>query len=134
MYKEEKTYYDINGNICEVKEQINNIGEAEKFSSKKMKYDAFGRTVLVSVNEDDEGRCNLTQYYYEGNNTSPSRVYCGQDVPLTILGLDNIVNSEYYIDKTNNRILGIESNTELNRFFGKNSFRLRHRNRIKQRE
>lgn len=119
VYKEEKTYYDTNGNVCEVKEQINNIGEAEKFSSKKMKYDAFGRTVLVSVNEDDEGRCNLTQYYYEGNNTSPSRVYCGQDVPLTILGLDNIVNSEYYIDKTNNRILGIESNTELNRFLEK---------------
>ncbi|MFQ8953935.1 MAG: hypothetical protein ACLR56_13610 [Oscillospiraceae bacterium] len=51
-----------------------------------MEYDIFG-VVLRSVNTNDDGRCNITQYYYESNNSSPSRIYTGQPFPLDISGL-----------------------------------------------
>ena len=115
-YSAVKTYYDENGNISEEKKQINSIGESEKFSSEKTEYDIFGRVVLRSVNTNDDGRCNITQYYYESNNSSPSRIYTGQPFPLDISGLDEIKNIGYYIDNSDNYISGIPGNTTVLNF------------------
>lgn len=99
QYSESKTFYDIDGNVIEEKVQINSVGEATKFSSKKMEYDILGRVVLLAVNTSDNNY-TYTQYYYEGINTSPSRVYTGQSAPITINGLDNVsANFNYSVQK-----------------------------------
>lgn len=99
QYSESKTFYDLDGNVIEQKEQINNVGETTKFSSKKMNYDFLGRVVLLTVNTNGNNH-TYTQYFYEGINSSPSRVYTGQSSPITINGLDNIsANCNYSVQR-----------------------------------
>ncbi|WBW98142.1 S8 family serine peptidase [Oceanirhabdus sp. W0125-5] len=99
-YSVKKYHYDKNGNLIEQYVQRNKIGEAENYN--KITYEYNPRNMLTKVTTYDNGITeNYTQYFYDklGNKL---RMYTGLSQPLTINGLDNIVENgdrEYSVTK-----------------------------------
>ncbi len=92
--------YDFYGNLIAEGIQNNNYGEAETYSERFYTYDGSDRIVMVQDKIDDSNSI-YAQYYFDTAGRV-LREYTGLTDPLTINGLDQVVegaDSEYSVTK-----------------------------------
>lgn len=91
VYTKKKVYYDAGGRVVEEKQQNNELGAAEKFTSTKYTYDNMNR--LIKTQQVINSTNSLyTQRYYDALGRL-RRVYSGLSTALTINGLDSVTSN-----------------------------------------